>query len=101
MDETNIANIDSSLIARLQAKAHDLRRQVLTMITQAKSGHPGSSLSIVEIMTVLFYHILRHDPQNPQWPDRDRFILSKGHASPILYAVLADWGYFSPSELAT
>jgi transketolase len=92
---------DPSFVTRLQAKARELRIQVLTMIYQAKSGHPGGSLSVTEIMTVLFYHVLRQRPQNPQWPDRDRFILSKGHAAPMLYAVLADLGYFPASELAT
>lgn len=69
------------------------------MIYRARSGHPGSSLSAVEIMTVLLYHEIRHDPQNPEWPNRDRFILSKGHAAPVLYAILADQGYFQSDDL--
>jgi len=83
----------------LEEKARDIRRQVLTMIHHAKSGHPGSSLSVVEIMTVLFYHEIKHDPKNPNWANRDRFILSKGHAAPTLYAILADQGYFQSTDL--
>ncbi len=71
------------------------------MIGKAGSGHPGGSLSAVEITTALFWKILRHKPSDPQWKDRDRFILSKGHAAPVLYATLAECGYFPLSELAT
>ena len=63
------------------------------MITAAKSGHPGGSLSAVEILVTLYFDVLRHDPANPKWPDRDRFILSKGHACPVLYSVMAESGY--------
>jgi transketolase len=68
------------------------------MITAAKSGHPGGSLSAVEIVATLFFDVLRHDPSNPKWPDRDRFILSKGHACPVLYSAMAETGY-TPKEL--
>jgi len=71
------------------------------MIARAGSGHPGGSLSAVEIATALFWKILRHKPSDPHWPDRDRFILSKGHAAPVLYSVLAECGYFPVSELDT
>ncbi len=71
------------------------------MTTAAGSGHPGGSLSCVDILVALYGHVLRHDPQNPAWPDRDRFILSKGHAVPALYAVLAECGYLPPEELTT
>jgi len=71
------------------------------MIGEAGSGHPGGSLSAVEIVTLLYFRVMRHDPQNPQWPDRDRLILSKGHAAPVLYAALAEAGYFPVEELAT
>jgi transketolase len=88
--------------ARLTDLARTLRRDVLEMTTEAGSGHPSSSFSIVEIMSVLYFGgVLRYDPQNPHWPERDRFILSKGHAAPILYAVLAEAGYFPKSELMT
>jgi len=81
--------------------AKKLRRHVITMITTAGSGHPGGSLSAADIITTLYFKVLRHNPQDPQWPDRDRFILSKGHAAPILYATLAETGYFPVAELAT
>jgi transketolase len=85
----------------LKTVAKRLRRDIVTMIGKAGSGHPGGSLSAVEIVTTLFWRILRHKPADPQWKDRDRFILSKGHAVPVLYSVLAECGYFPKSELAT
>ncbi|MBN1176747.1 MAG: transketolase [Dehalococcoidales bacterium] len=78
-----------------------LRRHIVSMIGKAGSGHPGGSLSAVEIATALFWKIMRHKPTDPQWKDRDRFILSKGHAAPLLYSVLAECGYFPVSELST
>jgi transketolase len=83
--------------AELAAIAQRMRRAAIEMITEAKSGHPGGSLSAAEIVVTLFYDVLRHDPRNPKWPERDRFILSKGHCCPILYAVMAEFGY-SPKE---
>ena len=71
----------TSDVAQLAAIAKRMRRTVIEMITEAKSGHPGGSLSAVEIVVTLYFDVLRHDPANPQWPDRDRFILSKGHAA--------------------
>lgn len=71
------------------------------MTAKAGSGHPGGSLSAVEILIALYFKYLRHNPQNPKWEDRDRFILSKGHAAPALYAVLAECGYFPIEELWT
>ncbi len=94
------AKLDLSL-AELQRMAKQLRRHVITMIAKAGSGHPGGSLSAADIVTALYFKIMRHDPKNPQWPDRDRFILSKGHAAPVLYAALAERGYFPPEELST
>jgi transketolase len=81
--------------------ARKLRRHVITMTGKAGSGHPGGSLSAADIVTTLYFKILRHDPKNPRWKDRDRFILSKGHAAPILYAALAENGYFPLEELST
>lgn len=83
------------------AMAKRLRRHIISMIGAAGSGHPGGSLSAVEIVTALYFGILRHKPQEPCWPGRDRFILSKGHAAPLLYAVLAECGYFPVEELLT
>ncbi len=88
-------------VARLESQAKVLREDILTMIHAAGAGHPGGSLSAVEMVTALFFHVLNIDPQNPQWPDRDRFILSKGHACPVLYAALARRGYFDPALLTT
>jgi transketolase len=85
----------------MTAMAKKLRRHIVTMIGKAGSGHPGGSLSAVEIVTALYFHALRHSPANPHWPDRDRFNLSKGHAAPLLYAALAESGYFPVEELAT
>ena len=85
----------------LKEMAKRLRRHVITMIATAGSGHPGGSLSAADIIAALYFKILRYDPENPQWSDRDRFILSKGHAAPVLYAALAEAGYFPATELVT
>ncbi|MBI2872602.1 MAG: transketolase [Chloroflexi bacterium] len=85
----------------LKQVARTLRRNILVSIAAAGSGHPGGSLSAVETLVALYYKVMRHDPSNPRWPERDRFVLSKGHAAPVLYAVLADCGYFPPQELLT
>ncbi len=87
--------------AALKEMAKKLRRHVITMIATAGSGHPGGSLSAADIITALYFKVLCYNPENPQWSDRDRFILSKGHAAPILYAALAETGYFPVAELAT
>lgn len=91
----------NELIRRLRTDSLWLRRAILTAIHGAGSGHSGGSLSAVEILATLYGAVLRTDPANPEWPDRDRFILSKGHAAPALYAVLARRGFFPESELAT
>ena len=83
----------------LKAKANQLRGDVLKIVTVAKSGHPGGALGMADLLTVLYYKYLRHDASNPQWEERDRFVLSNGHTCPILYAILADYGYFDRDEL--
>lgn len=88
-------------ILALEEKAREIRRDILTMLHTAGSGHAGGSLSSVEIVTTLYNEVLRVSPQAPQDPKRDRFILSKGHAAPLLYATLADRGFFPKEELAT
>ncbi|MGE0076215.1 MAG: transketolase [Sphaerochaetaceae bacterium] len=88
-------------IAYLQDCARRIRKDVVEMVYRTKDGHPSPSFSVVEILAALYFHILRIDPENPKWEDRDRFILSKGHACPALYAALARRGYFSPDELTT
>ncbi len=92
---------DKPNIKELQKKAIQIRRDILNMLTLAGSGHTGGSLSEVEILIALYYYKLRHNPKEPKWPQRDRFILSKGHGCPALYAVLADCGYFPREELWT
>ena len=87
---------------KLEELTRRIRRDIVVATTAAGSGHPSSSLSMVELCTVLFFGgVLRYDPGNPQDPDRDRFILSKGHAAPGLYSVLAEAGYFPTEDLAT
>ena len=88
-------------VKEMEAVAKKLRRHIIMMTGKAGSGHPGGSLSSVEIVTSLYFNLLRHNPEDPHWPDRDRFILSKGHAAPLLYAVLAECGYFPVEELLT
>ena len=89
-------------IEQLESTARTLRVLALRAIAAANSGHPGGSLSAAEIVTALYFGgVLQHDPHNPGWPDRDRFILSKGHGVPILYAALAERGYFARDEIMT
>lgn len=85
-------------VSEMNTKCISVRRDIINMLADAASGHPGGSLSIVEMLTALYYKKMRVDPANPQWEDRDRFILSKGHAAPAYYAVLGDKGYFSKEE---
>ncbi|HXN05886.1 MAG TPA: transketolase [Nitrospiria bacterium] len=85
----------------LESLSQKLRLEILKMIFEAQSGHPGGSYSAIDLMTALYFRVMRHDPKNPEWPDRDRFILSKGHAAPALYAVLAYSDYFPKKNLNT
>jgi len=89
------------LIKDLEEKARRFRVQVIKMIYRAQSGHPGGSLSCMDILTALYFHHLRINPQEPAWENRDRFVLSKGHAAPALYVVLAELGYFPKETLFT
>src|SRR5258708_34408939 len=91
----------TSNVAELAAISKRMRREVIEMITEAKSGHPGGSLSATELVVTLFFDVMRHDPANPKWKDRDHFILSKGHCCPILYAVMAECGYCPKDQLNT
>jgi len=88
-------------VLRLKEIALNTRKVILEALAEAGSGHPGGSLSAVELLVTLYFHIMKHDPQNPRWEERDRFFLSKGHAAPLLYAVLAQSGYFPVKELMT
>lgn len=89
----------NELISNLKLKAKELRKEIIAMIYNAQSGHPGGSLSAIDMLVGLYYCKLRIEPKNPMWQDRDRFVLSKGHCSPAIYTVLADKGYFPKSEL--
>src|SRR5262249_22965572 len=89
-------------IEELLDRAKAIRRDIVRMTTEAGSGHPSSSLSAAEVVTALYFGgFLNYDAKNPHWPDRDRFILSKGHAAPVLYAALAEAGYFPKEEIMT
>jgi transketolase len=88
-------------LEELQSLAKRVRREIIEMTGAAKTGHPGGSLSAVELIIELFFDYMRIDPKNPKWPDRDRFILSKGHAAPVLYAVMAEAGYTPVDKLNT
>lgn len=94
-------NYSDKDITYLKLKCRQIRRDILNMICNVQSGHAGGSLSIVEILVALYQKILNVDPKNPGWEDRDRFILSKGHGAPALYAVLADAGYFPREAIMT
>ncbi len=85
----------------MEGVAKELRRHIIRMTGKAGSGHPGGSLSAADIVTALYFRVLRHNPEDPLWPDRDRFVLSKGHAAPLLYAALAESGYFPVEQLST
>jgi len=95
------AEVKPLSVKEMEAMAKKLRRHIITMTGKAGSGHPGGSLSAVEIVTALYFGLLQHKPSDPQWTDRDRFILSKGHAAPLLYAALAECGYLPIEELIT
>ncbi len=88
-------------IDELKRMAGIIRCSIIEMICTAGAGHPGGSLSATDVVTALYFRIMRIDPRNPGWPDRDRFVLSKGHACPVWYATLAERGYFDRAHLAT
>ncbi|MBE7025964.1 MAG: transketolase [Ruminococcaceae bacterium] len=93
--------MDNSRIKELTIVAAKARKSALTGVYNAASGHPGGSLSIADVLTYLYFEQMNVDPKNPKNPDRDRFVLSKGHCAPALYGVLAERGFFSPSEIAS
>ncbi len=90
---------DKEIITSLEEHAGAIRRDVIKMLAGAGSGHPGGSLSCADIVAALYFHVMRHDPARPDWPDRDRFLMSKGHCAPSWYAALARAGYFPPEWL--
>ncbi len=88
-------------IPGLKRRAQRIRRDIIEMLAAAGSGHPGGSLSATDLVTCLYFAVMRHRPQEPGWEDRDRFILSKGHACPVLYAALAEAGYITRDLLTS
>ncbi len=96
-----MAKVSQATVIELKEKAREMRKEILKMLTAAQSGHTGGSLSAADIVTALYFHKMRHNPKDPKWRERDRFILSKGHAAPLLYAALALSGYFSKSLMKT
>lgn len=93
--------LDPKRLAFLNQKARQIRRDCLIMVHAANSGHLGGSLSAADLLTALYYAVMQVRPEEPSWPQRDRFILSKGHCTPVYYAVLADRGYFPREDLLT
>lgn len=93
--------INEQVIEDIRGKANRLRREVVQMVGRAGSGHPGGALSAADMVACLYFWEMRHDPHRPDWPERDRFVLSKGHVAPLLYAVLAERGFFPHETLAT
>ena len=88
-------------VSELEIKAKGIRRLIIRMLAEAGSGHPGGSLSAADLVTALYFNVLRFDAQNPQWVERDRFHMSKGHCCPLWYAILAESGYFPKKDLLT
>jgi transketolase len=91
--------VDKDRIAFLEEKARDLRVSIVKTLHRSQSGHTGGSLSAIDMVTALYFQVMRHDPENPLWEDRDRFVLSKGHAAPAQYVALAEAGYFPKEDL--
>ena len=102
--QMGVSNVDQNLkmsIAELEDKARFIRQRIIDLTVTAGSGHVGGALSMTDVAVVLYYRILRIDPSRPDWPERDRFVLSKGHGGLGLYPIMADRGYFAPEELET
>jgi transketolase len=93
-----VRSTDTTSIEMVEEKARSIREKIITMLGQAGSGHTGGSLSAADLVACLYFWEMQVDPQQPDWPERDRFVLSKGHAAPVLYAALAEKGYF-PAEM--
>lgn len=96
-----MGNISDIKVKELQHKANEIRQSIIEMLTEAGSGHTAGSLGMADIFTYLFFYGLTHDPEKPDWKERDRFVLSNGHICPVLYATMAHAGYFKKSELLT
>lgn len=93
--------LSDTKIKELEIKANDIRKSIIEMLVEAKSGHTAGPLGMADIFTLFYFHILKHDPKNPSWEERDRLVLSNGHICPVLYATMAHAGYFPLEELKT
>jgi len=93
--------LTSKEVLSLELKANSIRQSIIEMLTEAGSGHTAGPLGMADVFTLLYFGILKHDPKNPDWKERDRVILSNGHICPVLYATLAHSGYFPVEELLT
>ena len=93
--------LTSQEVKDLELKANEIRQSIIEMLSEAGSGHTAGPLGMADVLTLLYFGILKHDPQNPDWEERDRLVLSNGHICPVLYATLAHAGYFSVDELLT
>ena len=96
-----MAHLHDDKIKFLEDTANNIRQSIIEMLIEAKSGHTAGPLGMADVFTLLYFHILKHDPKNPEWPERDRLILSNGHICPVLYAAMAHAGYFPVEELKT
>jgi len=96
-----MATLLDEKIIELEGKANEIRLSIIDMLLEAKSGHTAGPLGMADVFTVLFFHTLKHDPKNPSWPERDRFVLSNGHICPVYYSTLAHAGYIPVEELKT
>lgn len=96
-----MAFLSEAKTKELEIKANDIRQSIITMLVEAGSGHTAGSLGMADIFTLFYFHVLKHDPKNPSWEERDRLILSNGHIAPVLYAAMAHSGYFPIEELMT
>ena len=96
-----MAYLSEEKIKKLEIKANDIRQSIIEMLVEAGSGHTAGSLGMADIFTLFYFHILKHDPKNPLWVERDRLVLSNGHICPVLYASMAHSGYFPVKELKT
>src|SRR3989304_8151069 len=96
-----MAHLHDDKIKFLENAANNIRQSIIEMLIEAKSGHTAGPLGMADVFTLLYFHILRHDPKNPDWPERDRLILSNGPICPVLYAAMAHAGYFPVEELKT
>ncbi|MEK9180150.1 MAG: transketolase [Patescibacteria group bacterium] len=96
-----LGEIHEKKIKELELTANTLRQDVIKYVSEAKSGHIGGPLAMADVFAAMYFHVLKHDPKRPNWPDRDRLVLSNGHICPVQYSALAHAGYFPVAELAT